>query len=229
MGAALTSWSYLWRITPVHRRELEGLLAEDGPAPVPAGVSRESIQTPEDGAGPLFHRTYTGELSDLDWSPERLIEWLGEDPNRVVPLSLARFRKTRGEPWRMAVGDEFQIRILAPWDGPVRVIEKTPASFRFATLDGHLEAGQIEWRARERDGRLVFQIDSRARSGDRFSALVHDHLPMAKEVQLHMWTSVVERVARKTGAKLSGGVDVETRRVDADAFEAGAASASAPG
>lgn len=221
-GAALTAWAYLWRITPVHRRELDGSPADDLPGRLPANASRDELQLPEDGAGPLLHRTYTGALKGAGRSPEELISWIGEDPNRVVPLALARFKKTRGEPWRLAVGDEFQIRILAPWDGPVRVIEVTPTSFRLATLEGHLEAGQIEWRAFEREGRLVFQIDSRARAGDRFSSVLHDVLPMAKEVQLHMWTSVIERVARKAGAKLDGGVDVETRRVDADAFAQGA-------
>ncbi|HEX3925196.1 MAG TPA: hypothetical protein VHY31_23150 [Streptosporangiaceae bacterium] len=33
-----------------------------------------------------------------------------------------------------------------PWDGPVRVVHTGAASFRFATLAGHLEAGEIEFR-----------------------------------------------------------------------------------
>jgi hypothetical protein len=41
---------------------------------------------------------------------------------------------------------------------------------------------------------------------------------MAKEVQLHMWTSVIEKVAKQCGGALEGGVDVHTRRVDGDAF-----------
>ena len=60
----------------------------------------------------------------------------------------------------------------------------------------------------------MFQIESWARAGDRLSALLHDHLRMAKEVQLHMWTSVVEKVARRTGGRLEHGVDIDTRRVD---------------
>ena len=94
---------------------------------------------------------------------------------------------------------------------PRRVVETTPASFRFATLDGHLEAGQIEWRARDEDGVLVFEIESWARGGDRLSYLMHDRLRMAKEVQLHMWTSVCEKVARLAGGRVTGGVDIETR------------------
>jgi hypothetical protein len=43
---------------------------------------------------------------------------------------------------------------------------------------------------------------------------------MAKEVQLHMWTSVVEKVARLAGGRLERGVEIETHRVDPDALSA---------
>lgn len=218
VGAALTSWSYIWRITPIHRREEEGTVEEDCPPPLPGDVSHEGIQRPEDGAGPLFHRTYTGVIRDAECSAEQLIELVGADPNRVSPLALARFRKTHGPEWRMEVGDEYVVRMPGPYDGPVRAIEVTPTSFRFATCDRHLEAGQIEWRAFERDDRLVFQVVSWARAGDRLSAVLHDRVLMAKEIQLHMWTSVVEHVARESGGRLTGGVDIETRRVPPDAF-----------
>jgi hypothetical protein len=218
VGVTLTSWSYIWRITPIHRRELDGSLADDAPPPVPAGVSQEGIQFPEDGSGPLFHRTYTGTIENAGKTAAELIGYVGADPNRVAPLALARFKKTHGPKWRMQAGDEFLVRMPGPWDGPVRTVEVSPTSFRFATLEGHLEAGQIEWRASEQDDRLVFQIVSWARSGDRLSAIMHDRALMAKEVQLHMWTSVIEHVARESGGKLAGGLDVETRRIDADEF-----------
>jgi hypothetical protein len=41
---------------------------------------------------------------------------------------------------------------------------------------------------------------------------------MAKEVQLHMWTSVAEKVVQRTGGRLHGGIDIETRRVEAGAL-----------
>ncbi len=226
IGLALTSWSYVWRVTPIHRREAEGSLDADAPPPLPSGVSHDDVQTPEHGSGPLFRRTYTGVIRSAELDARALIEKLANDPNRVTPLALARFKKTHGEPWKMRVGDEFQIRMPAPWDGPVRTIETTPESFRFATLEGHLEAGQIEWRASDRDGDVVFEVESRSRAGDPFSAFLHDHLPMAKEVQLHMWTSVVEHVAKVSGGRLTGGVSVETRRVDPRAFEGSNGSGS---
>jgi hypothetical protein len=216
LGVAFTSWSYVWRTTPIHRREVAGSREEDLPPPLPPG--EEGVQRPEDGDGPLFRRIYTGRYREPARSPEDLIRHLSEDPNRVAPVSFARFRKTRGEEWRLAAGDEFEIEMPGPWNGPVRCVETTPTSFRFATLDGHLEAGQIEWRAFHDGGLLAFQIESRSRAGDRLSAILHDRILMAKEVQLHMWTSVIEKVAKECGGWLEGGVDVHTRRVDGDAF-----------
>ena len=78
-----------------------------------------------------------------------------------------------------------------PWHGPVRVSAKSPLSFRLATLKGHLEAGQIEFRAvpsGDEQSHLVFEIESSARSSDRLSNLLYHHLRTPKEVQLRMWT-----------------------------------------
>src|SRR3954469_17030551 len=97
VGMAITAWSYIWRITPVHRVELEGSVAEDRPPPLPPGVSHEEVQFVEDGLGPLFHRTYTGMIAGADLRAGALIEKLAEDPKRVVPLNLARFTKTSGD------------------------------------------------------------------------------------------------------------------------------------
>jgi Domain of unknown function (DUF1990) len=218
-GVGITSWSYIWRTTPIHRREHPGSAA-DLPPHLPPDTSLEAVQRPEQSVGPLFHRVYTGRIRDSRWSAEELIQRVCADPNLVAPLALARFRKISGPDWRMEVGDEFVVRMPGPWDGPIRTVEITPGSVRFVTLEGHLEAGQIEWQARDEQGALVFQIESWARAGDRLSALMHDRWRMAKEVQLHMWTSVVEKVVRRTGGRLDQGIDVRTRRLDADALDA---------
>jgi hypothetical protein len=113
----------------------------------------------------------------------------------------------------MSVGDEYVVRMPGPWDGPVRVIERTPTAFHFVTLQGHLEAGQIRFEARD-DRLLEFTIESWARAGDPLSNLLFEHLRMSKEIQLHMWTSVVQRVAELTGGRLTGGIEIRTRRLD---------------
>ena len=159
-------------------------------------------------------------MRDPRLSPEDLIERVAGDLNTVTPTEFAVFQKVSGPDEGMEVGDEYVVRMAAPWDGPVRVIHRTPSSFRFATLEGHLEAGQIEFRAEPAPEGLRFEIESWARSGDRLSNLLYNHLRMAKEVQLHMWTSVLERVAKASGGRLTGGIDIHTRRAKDGADEA---------
>jgi hypothetical protein len=214
LGIALTSWSYLWRITPIHRRELDGTPNEDLPPPLPEGVADDDVQRLEHGTGPLFHRIYTAAIRDADVDAATLIADVKRDLNRLAPWGLARFRKVTGAEGGLEVGDEFLVHMPGPWDGPVRVVEVTPTSFRFATLARHLEAGQIEWRARDDGARLEFRITSWARPGDRLSAIAHDRLRMAKEVQLHMWSSVLEHAVSASGGTLDGGLEIVTRRVD---------------
>ena len=213
VGVGLTSWRYMWRTTPMHRLEEQGGLPEDAAPALPSGVDLTEVQGADDGVGPLFHRRYRARIAEPGLTPEGLMAAVSADPNRVTPRDLANFSKVHGERGRMDVGDEYVVRMPGPWDGPVRVVERTGTSFRLATLEGHLEAGQIEFRA-GRDGDLLFAIESWARSGDRLCDLLYDRLRMAKEVQLHMWISFLERVIRLSGGRRRGGLEIHTRRVD---------------
>jgi hypothetical protein len=210
---ALTSWRYMWRTTPLHRSERAGELPGDGPPQLPEAVLGGDVQHPSDGAGPLFHRLYRARIREARMGPEELMERVSADLDRVAPSEFASFAKVLGAEGTMAVGDEYVVRMPGPWDGPVRVIERTATSFRFVTLDGHLEAGQIRFAAC-RGELLEFSIESWARAGDRLSNLLYEHLRMSKEIQLHMWTSVLERVAELSGGRLTGGIEIRTRRVD---------------
>jgi hypothetical protein len=169
---------------------------------------------PPGGAGPLFHRRYRGRIREAEMGGRELVAKISGDLDLVAPREFASFTKVRGEKGEMTVGDEYIVRMPGPWDGPVRVIEKTPLSFRFVTLEGHLEAGQINFEARDAE-LLEFTIESWARAGDRLSNLLFEHLRMSKEIQLHMWTSVIQRVAERSGGRLTGGIEIRTRRVDA--------------
>src|SRR3954454_18943849 len=70
LGIGLTSWSYMWRTTPMHRREETGALGDDRPPELPGGVSTEEVQPASAGAGPLFHRRYSALVREPRLSPE---------------------------------------------------------------------------------------------------------------------------------------------------------------
>jgi uncharacterized protein (UPF0548 family) len=212
VGVALTSWRYLWRTTPLYRDETEGSWEQDAPPTLPDDVDREDVQWVHDGAGPHFHRSYSVRIAGSTLSAEQLARVVMEDPDRAAPSEFATFQKLHGAEGALRVNDEFVVRMPGPWDGPVRVASTTPRSFRFVTLAGHLEAGQIEFRAS--NGELLeFQIESWARSGDRLSELLYDRLRLSKEVQFHMWTSFLERVVKLSGGTRAGGLRIHTRRV----------------
>jgi hypothetical protein len=167
----------------------------------------------------LFHRRYRVRIRESDLSADELVQRVAGDPDSVAPSEFATFRKLSGAGGAMRMNDEYVVRMAGPWDGPVRVVKREGAMFRLATLDGHLEAGQIEFRAYEEDGLIVFEIESWARSKDRLTDLLYDRLRMSKEVQLHMWTSTLERIAATSGGRRTGGIEIHTRKVEAGAFD----------
>jgi Domain of unknown function (DUF1990) len=213
VGIALTSWDYLWRTTPMRRHEVFSSIAPPLPE-LPAGVSPEEVQGPGDGTGPLFHRRYRTRIRDCGLGADELMEAIRRNPNATAPTRFARFQRVDGGRDRLSVGDEFVVRMPGPWDGPVRVVEAGPRSFRLATLTGHLEAGQIEFRVTpEGDGRVMFEIESWARSSSPLVNLLYHRLRMAKEVQAHMWISFLERVVRLSGGRMTGGIELYTERI----------------
>jgi Domain of unknown function (DUF1990) len=212
LGMALASWRYLWRTSPMYRFDEQGAPDDTGP-PLPTELVDEHVQGVEDGVGPLFRRRYSVRIEGSSMIPEQLIANIAENPNRAAPVEVAIFRKTRGDDGPLQVGDEYLVRMPGPWDGPIRAVERTPTSFRLATLRGHLEAGQIEFRAYKEDAALRFEIESWARSGDWLSQLLYDRVRLVKEMQLHMWIHFCERVGRLAGGRVRGGVQVHTRRL----------------
>lgn len=154
-------------------------------------------------------------------TPEDVIAELARDPNVAAPFEVARFVKTRGRLGEMEVGDEYLVWMPGPWNGPVRVASRAPAAFRLATLAGHMEAGEIEFRARTDGGDLLFEIESAARSGSRPFWIVYGPLRVAREAQLHMWVRFCRSVAEIAGGHAHR-VRVDTCWFPDDAGTAGA-------
>jgi Domain of unknown function (DUF1990) len=210
VGIALVSWRYMWRTTPLHRSEEAGG-ADDLPslAHQDDGDGRQGLDA---GVGPMLHRSYAVRIVNSAMSPAALIEAVAGKLNQTSP-EMAVFHKTRGADGALRRGDEFLVRMPGPWDGPVRVVHRDATSFRLATLDGHLEAGEIEFRASSVGGALRFEIESWARAGDRLADLLYNKLRLAKEIQLNMWSHFCVRTAALADGRPQGGVTIRTRWV----------------
>jgi Domain of unknown function (DUF1990) len=212
IGIALVSWRYMWRTTPLHRSEEAGDHT-DLPDPV-EGAPAGGLQPLAAGVGPMLHRTYAVRITGSDMKPEALVDLVAGHLNQASP-EMAVFRKTRGvDDDQLRRDEEFVVRMPGPWDGPVRVVRREPDSFRLATMEGHLEAGEIEFRAAGDGDALRFEIESWARAGDKLSALLYNRLRLAKEIQLNMWSHFCLRAAALAGGRPRGGVTIRTRWVD---------------
>ena len=196
----------------MHRSEETGSRA-DLPEPVAddnaLGAGRQGL---DQGVGPMLHRSYAVRIVHSSMSPAALIDMVAAKLDQASP-EMAVFRKTRGAGGPLRRGDEFVVRMPGPWDGPVRVIRRDATSFRLATLDGHLEAGEIEFRAEPAGDALHFVIESWARAGYRLSDLLYNRLRLAKEIQLNMWSHFCVRTAALAAGRPQGGVTIRTRWV----------------
>ncbi len=212
-GMALVTWRYLWRVTALHRSEAEGD-SRDLPPRIPPDLTDACSQFLADGSGPMFHRRFSVRIEDADLTAPELMDAVVADFNRAAPSSAARFHKTVGTAGIAQVRDEYRVQMPGPWDGPVRVVHRDPTSLRFATLRGHLEAGQIEFRsAPADDGTLRFEVEAWSRGGDRWADLLYSRLRMAKEMQLNMWVHFCLKAARIAGGRVRDGVTIDTRAV----------------
>lgn len=218
-GLPFAAWRYATHDVDTARQTstcdwpMKGFPGADG-----ADASAGGLQRARDGHGPAFHRLYSIVAREPVMTPEQLIAVIAADPNVAAPMDLARFTKRRGDRRTTEVGDEYEIVLPGPWNGPVRVIARTERSFRFATLDGHMEAGEIEFRAVPDDDGLRFEIESWARSADPVFHVLYHRLKISMELQEHMWAQFLQRAARIAGG-IPGPVRIKTRRSEHPRFE----------
>lgn len=212
LGMALVSWRYLWQTTPLHRIEETGD-SGDLPPSLPVDLVDERSQPAKSGSGPLFHRRFIVDIHDSIADPALLMRALAGNLNRAVPSEVTAVRDLNHTRPGLQPGDEFVVRMPGPWDGPVRVIHRDDTSLRLMTLTGHLEAGQIEFRAHRNDTCLRFEIEAWARPSNALVRLLYARLRLAKEIQCNMWVRFCRSTASIAGGRARGGITIHTRKV----------------
>ncbi|WP_234317299.1 DUF1990 domain-containing protein [Streptomyces sp. NRRL WC-3744] len=211
LGTGLVTWRYLWETTPLHRGgECRGD-ETDLPPQLPAEAVDSRVQRAQDGWGPLFHRLFRVRIADADVRPDRLVEWVCCDFKRFVPSEVVDIHTGELADHGLDVGDELLVEMPGPWNGPVRVVHRDVDRLHLVTLRGHMEAGQVQFRAREDDGLLVFEIELWACASSRLVHHLYSHLRLAKEIQLNMWVRFCLAAAAAAGGRLVDGVHISTR------------------
>ena len=207
----------VWRRRAAPRHETVGEIA----AGIPGAEGREGHEHGEDGAGiqgaergngPLVHRRYDIVLEGVTLVPAELLRLVRQHLTELAPSALADFVKSHGEDMLLAVGDEYQITMLGPWNGAVRVVEVGRQSFTLVTLDGHPEAGHITFSVRHdivHPGACTVRVESWARARNALVRAAYSLGP-GQQMQTEVWVTFLQRVAALVGIGTPGTVEITT-------------------
>jgi len=187
----------------------------EGLAEVDDTRSLGDVQPASSGEGPLTWRRYHIPLPTTASSAERVLQFIEKHIRELSPSLLAEFEKTTGAERRFAIGDEYDITILGPWNGRVRIADVQDTSFTMETLEGHPEAGRITFRVRDTANGRLAEIESLARSRDGLVNVAYNVLGIGKAVQTQVWITFLQRLSGLMGGDASIDVTVETEKVSA--------------
>lgn len=216
IGYLLVRWRQL--VAPRQEQRVGG----DGhrlaaPREEQVGADADDAQTAASGAGELVHRRYEVRLVDCSMDRLTLLRTIQRNLADLPPAALADFAKSSGDEHEMQVGDEYDIVMLGPWNGRVRVSEMESRSFTLVTLAGHPEAGHITFSVVDDLGEssgLCVRIESWARSRDKTVKFAYGTLGIGKQVQTEVWVTFLQRVSTLAGIVETPEVEIFTEIID---------------
>lgn len=182
-------------------------------APADGGLDH---QGEESGVGSLTHRRYSIKVPRAAFSRQTLMLEMQRRVHELAPSAFARFEKTSGDPSYMSVGDEYDVTMLGPWNGRVRVADVSDDSFTLVTLEGHPEAGHITFSVQElslHPESFNVIIESWARARDQTVQVAYDTMTVGRHVQAEVWVTFLQRVAELTGCEEAPEVSIETEEL----------------
>jgi hypothetical protein len=195
VGAPLAVFRFLRRRIPVEEVDPAG-----APVPLPADESDGAHREDRQGVGEVVHRVYSATIQAPKLPAERLVAIIAVDPNVIAPSEVLRFEKTRGDPGGLVEGDELLIRMAGPWNAPVEVTRRWERGFRFSASRGHPQLGQVELRARDKDGAIAIEIQTRERAaGITFHVL--QRIRLIRRMQSYTWGEMLQNAAQLAGGR----------------------------
>ncbi len=222
IAAGMLAATVRWIAAPGRKKARARQSPGNGSAKAPRTLRQFGFGTQRaaSGVGPLLHRRYS---VDIPRSPATehvnsvaLMRSIKAQIARLSPSALAEFRKTNGEPGEMHVGDEYDITMVGPWNGRVRVVAVARDSFTLITLKGHPESGHISFRVQELrtpSHPLRVSIESWARSRDAGVDLVYAKLGLGKHMQAKVWVTFLQRACALAGLRAPPRVRVTSEEV----------------
>ena len=223
-AGSISLFALLWRriAAPRTSRRMSDVESGFASADVPAPGSSQGGETARDaqlapaGSGPLVHRRYDVLITGCAMSASALLRMLQRNLSDLAPSALAHFEKSHGSDGLARVGDEYEITMLGPWNGRVRVIESTPRHFTLVTLDGHPEAGHITFSVAatgEFTDTLQVLIESWARARDSVVAVAYETLGVGKQMQAEVWITFLQRLSALAGMEHTPEVRITTEEL----------------
>ena len=190
------------------------------PPPRSAGGDAQHAET---GTGALYHRRYTILLTGTGLTAGAALRLIHRHMTELVPSPLAHFEKSAGTDGLLRVGDEYEITMLGPWNGKVRVTESALEHFTLVTLDGHPEAGHITFRVvadENASDTLHVEIESWARARDAVVHAAYATLGIGKQIQTEVWITFLQRLGTLAGMSTTPEVQITTDKLPSDTLEA---------
>ena len=218
---SVTLLALVWRQMTAPRSEHRARKTNAVPpeAPLPPPAAGEDTQRSQTGSGALFHRLYEVLLTDTGLTSAATLRLMHQHMTDLAPSPLARFEKSAGTVSHLRVGDEYDITMLGPWNGRVRVTESSSEHFTLATLDGHPEVGHITFRVAATNDpydALCVQIESWARARDAVVHAAYATLGIGKQIQTEVWITFLQRLSALVGMTGTPEVRITTEALDAD-------------
>lgn len=218
--------SLVWRRRAAPRRERQRTATtEREPAASADSRSRDHASGDADaqhvssGTGALIHRRYEVALPPSGLQPADVLRLMQRHLTELAPSALADFTKTTGSELWFRIGDEYDITMLGPWNGRVRVTELSDTAFTLVTLDGHPEAGHITFSAMHQpdgEGATVVLIESWARARDAVVNAAYSTMRIGKQVQAEVWITFLQRLAALAGVSDTPQVRITTEELPMD-------------